>query len=137
MICRGHMQSFNLLALKLWPCIEHKQMYRQLLWFAAYCIRYFTKIKFVTFILFRRPASADFCFDLKPRYTNGDFPKIRSNFHKGHTTNLVKSIQNHLTTSIPYCSIYIHRNHGTCMSGLSHPSGQSLNGKIRLLSIPQ
>ena len=40
MICRGHMQSFNLLALKLWICINNKHLDRQLLRFEVYIVRF-------------------------------------------------------------------------------------------------
>ena len=39
MIGRGHMQSFNLLALKLWICIKDKHEDRQLLQFEVYIVR--------------------------------------------------------------------------------------------------
>ena len=35
-----HMQSFNLLALKLWICIGNTRMYRQLLRFEVYIVRF-------------------------------------------------------------------------------------------------
>ena len=40
MICRGHMQSFTFLALKLWICIDCIRTYRQLLQFEVYIVRW-------------------------------------------------------------------------------------------------
>ena len=37
---RGHMQSLNLLALKLWICIDSKQKYRQLCGLEKYIVRF-------------------------------------------------------------------------------------------------
>ena len=37
---RGYMQSFNLLALKLWPCIKDNQLDRRLLWLGIYIVRF-------------------------------------------------------------------------------------------------
>ena len=36
---RGHMQSFNLLALKLWLCIDLVRMYRQLCCLEKYIVK--------------------------------------------------------------------------------------------------
>merc|ERR1711860_237112 len=36
---RGHMQSFDLLALKLWICIEYTRKYRQLCGLEKYIVR--------------------------------------------------------------------------------------------------
>ena len=50
---RGHMQSFNLLALKLWICIDPKRKYRQLYGLEKYIVRFnilsILKIKYRTY----------------------------------------------------------------------------------------